>query len=67
MGVNKDRLVALTDGIIAIAATIMVLELSVPDTSDWAGFGCSFYALFRSLPVGLVLRRMLPYRSCSIL
>lgn len=29
---NKDRVIALTDGIIAIAATIMVLELSVPST-----------------------------------
>ena len=27
---NKDRLIALSDGIVAIAATIMVLELSVP-------------------------------------
>ncbi|MBQ8017937.1 MAG: DUF1211 domain-containing protein [Methanobrevibacter sp.] len=27
---NKDRVIALTDGIVAIAATIMVLELSVP-------------------------------------
>lgn len=29
---NKDRVIALTDGIVAIAATIMVLELSVPET-----------------------------------
>ena len=29
---NKDRVIALTDGIVAIAATIMVLELSVPST-----------------------------------
>lgn len=28
---NKDRVIALTDGIVAIAATIMVLELSVPE------------------------------------
>ena len=29
---NKDRIMALSDGIVAIAATIMVLELSVPET-----------------------------------
>ena len=29
---NKDRIIGLSDGIVAIAATIMVLELSVPDT-----------------------------------
>ena len=29
---NKDRIMALTDGIVAIAATIMVLELAVPQT-----------------------------------
>ena len=34
---NKDRMEALTDGIIAIAATIMVLELKVPATPDWNG------------------------------
>ena len=28
---DKGRLLALTDGIIAIAATIMVLELEIPD------------------------------------
>ncbi len=31
---NKGRLEALTDGIVAIAATIMVLELAVPMTGD---------------------------------
>ena len=34
---NKERLVAFTDAIAAIAATIMVLELGVPATNDWAG------------------------------
>ena len=29
--INKDRMLAITDGIVAIAATIMVLELAVPD------------------------------------
>ena len=28
---DKNRIIALTDGIIAIAATIMVLELEVPE------------------------------------
>lgn len=35
MNINKDRLAALTDGIIAIAATIMVLELAVPGSGNW--------------------------------
>ena len=35
--INKGRLEAITDGIIAIAATIMVLELHTPLTNDWAG------------------------------
>lgn len=34
---NKTRVEAITDGIIAIAATIMVLELSVPSTNDLSG------------------------------
>ena len=34
---NKTRVEALTDGIIAIAATIMVLELGVPAANDWSG------------------------------
>ena len=34
---NKSRLEAITDGIIAIAATIMVLELGVPSSNDLAG------------------------------
>ena len=32
---DKGRLLALTDGIIAIAATIMVLELEIPDSLSW--------------------------------
>ena len=35
--ISKGRLEAITDGIIAIAATIMVLELRIPATNDWAG------------------------------
>ena len=34
---NKTRVEAITDGIIAIAATIMVLELGVPTTNDFSG------------------------------
>lgn len=37
MNVNKERLCAFTDGIAAIAATIMVLNLGLPDTDDWSG------------------------------
>ncbi len=32
--INKDRLVAVTDGIIAVAATVMVLKLDVPDKAS---------------------------------
>lgn len=35
---NKERLVAFTDAIVAIAATIMVLELHVPKVNTFAGF-----------------------------
>jgi len=33
---SKERLLAFTDGVIAILITIMVLELKVPHGSDWA-------------------------------
>ncbi|MGA8278944.1 MAG: TMEM175 family protein [Rhodanobacteraceae bacterium] len=33
---NKGRLEAFTDGVIAIIITIMVLELTVPQGADWA-------------------------------
>ncbi len=32
-----DRLLALTDGVVAIALTLLVLQLQVPATSGWAG------------------------------
>ncbi len=34
---NKGRVEAITDGIVAIAATIMILELSVPTENGWHG------------------------------
>lgn len=34
---NKERLIAFTDAVVAIAATIMVLELHVPKTNDISG------------------------------
>jgi len=34
--VNKERLTAFSDGVIAIIITIMVLELKVPQGTDWA-------------------------------
>lgn len=34
---NKERVAAFTDAIVAIAATIMVLELKAPATSGWEG------------------------------
>ena len=33
---NKERLTAFSDGVIAIIITIMVLELKVPQGTDWA-------------------------------
>src|SRR5437762_12001045 len=34
--VNKERLTAFSDGVIAIIITIMVLELRAPQAADWA-------------------------------
>ena len=36
--INKERLVAITDGIIAVAATVMVLRLDIPDMASLAAF-----------------------------
>src|SRR6187549_3788450 len=33
---NKGRMEAFSDGVIAIIITIMVLELKIPEGSDWA-------------------------------
>ncbi len=34
---NKSRLEAFSDGVLAIIITIMVLEIKVPETADWQG------------------------------
>ena len=34
---NKSRLEAFSDGVLAIIITIMVLEIKVPHSSEWAG------------------------------
>jgi uncharacterized membrane protein len=36
---NKNRLEAFSDGVLAIIITIMVLELHVPEDATWAGLG----------------------------
>ena len=46
MTINKGRLSAFTDGIAAIAATIMVLNLGVPETGDWSGLLTQVNVLF---------------------
>lgn len=35
-GMEKDRLTAFSDGVIAVIITIMVLELKAPATADWS-------------------------------
>ena len=39
---TKDRLVSLSDGIIAVIITIMVLEMKVPSGADFAALGATF-------------------------
>lgn len=34
---NKNRLEAFSDGVLAIIITIMVLEIKVPETANWEG------------------------------
>ena len=51
---NKERLTAFSDGVIAIIITIMVLELKVPQGTDWA-------ALAGVLPLFLSYVLSFPY------
>lgn len=43
--INKDRLLAITDGIVAIAATIMVLQLVVPEKASVAAIAAQWPVL----------------------
>lgn len=47
--IEKDRLMALTDGIIAVAATILVLQLQVPDEISWEAIGKQAPIVFAAL------------------
>jgi uncharacterized membrane protein len=38
-GMGKERLLAFSDGVLAIIITIMVLELKVPHGAEWAALG----------------------------
>ena len=56
-----SRVEALTDGIIAIAATIMVLELHVPSINDWLGL-----LEIRNTVLSYVISFMLIYLTWSL-
>ena len=43
---NKNRLEAFSDGVIAIIITIMVLEIHTPETTDWTGLSHLLPTLF---------------------
>ena len=46
---EKNRLEALSDGVLAIIITIMVLEFRVPETADWDGLASTFPSLLSYL------------------
>lgn len=46
-GMNKNRLEAFSDGVIAIIVTIMVLEIKIPHSTDWREI-FSLYPIFIS-------------------
>ena len=46
---DKNRLEALSDGVLAIIITIMVLEFKTPATADWAGLASIFPTLLSYL------------------
>lgn len=43
--IDKNRMLAITDGIIAVAATVMVLQLDVPDRASMAAVQAQFPTL----------------------
>jgi uncharacterized membrane protein len=47
--VNKNRLEAFSDGVLAIVITIMVLELRVPEEPTWHGLGAVLPTFFSYL------------------
>ncbi|MEO8220651.1 MAG: TMEM175 family protein [Specibacter sp.] len=46
---DKNRLEALSDGVLAIIITIMVLEFKTPETADWAGLASIYPTLLSYL------------------
>lgn len=46
---EKNRLEAFSDGVMAIIITIMVLEFKTPETADWAGLASIFPTLLSYL------------------
>ncbi|AIY02585.1 hypothetical protein ART_2986 [Arthrobacter sp. PAMC 25486] len=46
---EKNRLEALSDGVLAIIITIMVLEFRTPETADWAGLASIYPSLLSYL------------------
>lgn len=46
---EKNRLEALSDGVLAIIITIMVLEFKMPETADWAGLASIYPTLLSYL------------------
>lgn len=46
---DKNRLEALSDGVLAIIITIMVLEFRTPETADWAGLASIYPSLLSYL------------------
>ncbi|MDO5753238.1 TMEM175 family protein [Arthrobacter sp.] len=45
---DKSRLEALSNGVLAILITIMVLEFKTPQTTDWAGLAAVAYVILQA-------------------